>query len=125
MIAAPCVPSWGGSTIRPLCGMTIPAPEPESRDLRLLTAGGADGSHRIPRADVRLPSEGRERSGGANAAARRLRTAPSVQLELVSGRQGPGPEVVWASLPERCREAALLLLARLIDSGAVEEEDAS
>jgi len=51
--------------------------------------------------------------------------AAPVQLELVSGRQGPGPEVVWASLPERCREAVLVLLARLIDSGAVEEEDAS
>ena len=125
MIAAGCVPSWGASTIRRLCGMTIPAPEPESRDLRLLTAGGADGSHRIPLADVRLPSEGCEPSGGASAAARRLRTAPSVQLELVSGRRGPGPEVVWASLPERCREAVLVLLARLIDSGAVEEEDAS
>jgi len=62
MIAAGGVPSWGASTIRPLCGMTIPAPEPESRDLRLLTAGGADGSHRIPLADVRLPSEGRKPS---------------------------------------------------------------
>jgi len=49
-----------------------------------------------------------------------------VQLEFVSGRQGPGPEVVWASLPERCRDAVLVLLARLIDSGAFEgEEDAS
>ena len=125
MIAAGCVPSWGVSTIRPLCGMTNPAPEPESRDLRLLSAGGADGSHRIPLAGVRLPSEGREPSSGASAAARRLRTAAPVQLELVSGRHGVGPEVVWASLPERCREAVLLLLARLIDSGAVDEEDAS
>ena len=126
MIAAGGVPSWGASTIRPLCGMTIPAPEPESRDLRLLTAGGADGSHRIPLADVRLPSEGRKPSGGASAAAIRLRTVAPVQLEFVSGRQGPGPEVVWASLPERCREAVLVLLARLIDSGAFEgEEDAS
>jgi hypothetical protein len=29
---------------------------------------------------------------------------------------------VWASLPERSREAVLVLLARLIGSGAVEEE---
>lgn len=122
MIAAG-VPSWGVSTIRPLCGMTIPAPEPESRDLRLLSAGGVDGW--IPDAGVRLSCEGREPEGGGSAAARRLRTAASVQLELVSGRQGAGPEVVWASLPERCREAVLVLLARLIDSGAVEEEDAS
>jgi len=104
--------------------ITAPEPEPEPRDLRLLAAGGADGSGRIPAADVRLPSEGRKPSGGASAA-RRLRTAAPVQLELVSGRQGAGPEVVWASLPERCREAVLVLLARLIDSGAVEEEDAS
>jgi hypothetical protein len=104
--------------------MMIPAPEPESRDLRLLTAGGADGSRRIPLADGRLPGEGREPSGGASAAARRLRTAAPVQLELVSGRQGPGPEVVWGSLPERCREAVLVLLARLIDAGAVEEDAA-
>jgi hypothetical protein len=45
-----------------------------------------------------------------------------VQLELVSGREGPGPEVVWASLPERAREQVLVLLARLIDTGAVAEE---
>jgi len=105
--------------------MTITAPEPDSRDPRLLAAGGPDGSHRIPDADVRFLAERRGSSGGASAAARRLRTAAPVQLELVSGRQGPGPEVVWASLPERCREAVLVLLARLIDSGAVEEEDAS
>ena len=123
MIAAGCVLSWGASTIRPLCGMTNPAPEPESRDLRLLSAGGADGW--IPLADVRLGSERRGSFGGASAAARWLRTAAPVQLELVSGRQGAGPEVVWASLPERCREAVLVLLARLIDSGVVEEQDAS
>ena len=104
--------------------ITAPEPEPEPRDLRLLAAGGPDGSGRIPAADVRLPSERRGSSGGASAAARRLRTAAPVQLELVSGRPGPGPEVVWASLPERCREAVLVLLARLIDSGAVEEENA-
>lgn len=106
--------------------MTNPAPEPVSRDLRLLSAGGADGSHRIPLADAGLSCEGREPEGGASAAARRLRTAAPVQLELVSGRHGAGPEVVWASLPERCREAVLVLLARLIDSGAVEQgEEAS
>ncbi|MGO9750754.1 MAG: hypothetical protein ACLP8S_13405 [Solirubrobacteraceae bacterium] len=60
--------------------------------------------------------------GGAGRAAGRLRLAGSVQLELVCGRQGPRPEVVWGSLPERTREAVLVLLARLIDAGAVDEE---
>jgi hypothetical protein len=56
--------------------------------------------------------------------ARRLRTAPPAQLELVSVREGPGPEVVWASLPDRVRESVLVLLARLIGVGAVDEEGA-
>ncbi len=60
--------------------------------------------------------------GDQSGALRRLRTAPAVQLELVSGREGSGPEVVWASLPERSREAVLVLLARLVDAGAVAEE---
>jgi hypothetical protein len=43
--------------------------------------------------------------------------APPVQLELISAAQGPGPNVVWASLPQRSREIVLALLARLIDTG--------
>jgi len=54
--------------------------------------------------------------------ARRLRVAPPVQLELVSDREGPKPEAVWASLPEQARGAVLVLLARLIGAGAVEQE---
>lgn len=61
-------------------------------------------------------------SSGASAAARRLRLAPPVQLQLVCEREGPRAEVVWASLPEWTREAVLVLLARLIGSGAVEQE---
>lgn len=54
--------------------------------------------------------------------ARRLRVAPPVQLELLCDRQGPRPEVVWASLPERTRETVLVLLARLIGAGAIEAQ---
>lgn len=128
---------------RPLGEMTIPAPEPDSSahesasdaavddadgravpgrgDLRLLAAPRED-----PGAAVRaVPSSGELGAArGAGAAARRLRAAPPVQLELVSGRRGPGPEVVWASLPERSREQVLMLLARLIDSGAAWEGEA-
>lgn len=66
-------------------------------------------------------SAGLERAAGSEPV-RRLRVAPAVELELVPEREGPRPEVVWASLPERAREAVLALLARLIDAGAVERE---
>jgi hypothetical protein len=94
---------------------------PGRRELRLLAAPerDADGRCVIPEAEAALSPEGLGISGGARA--RRLRLAPPVQLELVSGRQGAGPEVVWASLPERSREAVLVLLGRLIDAGAVEQ----
>ncbi len=59
---------------------------------------------------------------GVERAAGRLRLAASVQLELVCDGQDRQPEVVWASLPERTREAVLVLLARLIDAGGVDEE---
>ena len=59
---------------------------------------------------------------GGREPARRLRLAPSVQLKLVCEPEGPRRQEVWASLPEQTREAVLVLLARLIDAGAVEEE---
>jgi hypothetical protein len=62
-------------------------------------------------------------SDRAAAPVRRLRLAAPVQLELVSVREGPSPEVVWACLPERSREAVLVLLARLIGSGALEQPE--
>jgi hypothetical protein len=119
--------------------MTIPAPEPDPSahqsasepvddggrvgagcgELRVLAAAAGED----PAAAARVVRSLGE-LGGARAAARRLRAAPPVQLELVSGRRGPGGEVVWASLPERSRAQVLVLLARLIDSGAVEEEKA-
>ena len=76
------------------------------------------GSHAIVDADA-----GRSQELGPSRDARRLRLAAPVQLELVSGREGPRPEVVWASLPERTRETVLVLLARLIGSGAIEEPE--
>jgi hypothetical protein len=144
------VPSWRVSTIPGLGAMTIPAPEPDPRargragdcaaepdavagggersapgrgELRLLAAPerDADGRCVIPEAEAAVSPEGLDISSGTRA--RRLRLARPVQLELVSGRQGPGPEVVWASLPERSREAVLMLLGRLIDAGAVEERE--
>lgn len=150
MIAARRVPSWGVSTILGLGGMTIPAPEPKAPEpnfharergggsatelgapagdvervvprpgeLRLLVAPERDDAGMAP--GVGSPTGASALSGSASA--RRLRVAPPRQLELVSGRLGPRPEVVWASLPERSREAVLMLLSRLIDAGAVEQE---
>jgi len=125
--------------------MTIPASEHESHacaseaaTLGDAVAGGGDRSTR-GRGELRLVSAsdrgslaivdadaGRSEEPGPSRDAsrlRRLRLAAPVQLELVSGREGPQPEVVWASLPERSREAVLVLLARLIGSGAVEERE--
>jgi hypothetical protein len=66
---------------------------------------------------------GNAAGGGAEGPARRLRLAPAVQLELVSGPEGSRREVLRASLPEQTREALLVLLARLIGAGAIEDED--
>jgi hypothetical protein len=48
-------------------------------------------------------------------------TSPSPSW--LSVNKGSRREVVWASLPEQTREAVLVLLARLIGAGAVEDED--
>jgi hypothetical protein len=122
MIAAAWVASWGASTIRPLGAMTIPAAEsdPDTREL----ASDAVGGDRWTASDGELRLVAARECADARPVpvARRLRTAPSVQLELVCDREGPRPEVVWASLPERSREQVLVLLARLIDVGAVAQE---
>ncbi len=135
------VSSWGVSTILSHCAMTMaPKPDPDARQratdgaagrendrpppLRgelLLVSGRRDDPYTsAPAAAVSSPVGG-ESCGDASACGRRLRMAPPVQLELVLGGEGPGPEVVWASLPQRSREMVLTLLARLIDTGAVEE----
>ena len=99
------VPSSGVSTIRSIrldCGMTIASlqPDPGARP------HASDGATVIR----------------AARPARRLRLAPPVQLELVCEPQASRPEV-WAALPEQTKEAVLVLLARLIDAGAVEQEE--
>ncbi|MGZ4172534.1 MAG: hypothetical protein ACXVRN_14325 [Solirubrobacteraceae bacterium] len=110
--------SWGVSRIRRLGVMTIPAPEPDPGSSQRASNASAGGGGRVAsrRGELRLVTA----AGGA----RRLRAAAPVQLELVSGRDGSGPEVVWASLPEQAREQVLVLLARMIDSGAVAEDGA-
>lgn len=100
------VSSWPVSRIRSgpfFCGMTITSIklDPEARGRVTGDAAGA----------------------GADRPVRRLRLAPAVQLELVCEPEGSRREVVWASLPEQTREAVLVLLARLIGAGAVEDED--
>jgi hypothetical protein len=60
---------------------------------------------------------------GAEPGARRLRLAPELQLELVCEPEGSRRANVWVALPEQTREAVLVLLARLIDAGAVEQGD--
>jgi hypothetical protein len=134
---------------RHLCGMTIPAPEPDpyarerasdgaaaagavvggdraaagGGELRLLVAPEREDPRAVPEPGARPSIDGPGRLRGSSAQGRRLRLAPPVQLELVSDRKRPRPEVVWASLPERAREQVLVLLARLIGSGAVEESE--
>jgi hypothetical protein len=124
MIAAWRVPSWRPSTIRRRGGMTIPAPEPDpDSSERAGDAAAGRGDRPLPGGGgLQLVAAAARDDSLAVGAARRLRTAPPVQLELVSGRDGPGPEVVWASLPERARERVPVLLARPIDAGAVERE---
>ncbi|HUL46703.1 MAG TPA: hypothetical protein VLV25_06365 [Steroidobacteraceae bacterium] len=121
--------------------MTIPAAEPdphacESASGDCAVVGEANGAA-AGRGEVRLVDaehdgprvvpelEGAHATGelgGVGASARRLRLAPPVQLELVAVGERPAPEAVWGSLPERSRQTVLILLARLIDSGAVEQE---
>jgi hypothetical protein len=144
MTAGRRVSSWGASTLRSSGGMTLPRSEPDpyacasegatvgdgltvgdrsarSRGgLRLVPASDRDASDALVGAEAGRAPE-RDRSSDATRV-RRLRLAAPAQLELVSGREGPPPEVVWASLPERAREAVLVVLARLIGSGAIEEE---
>jgi len=121
--------------------ITTPEPEPPTRERASDSAAAvaAGGERSAPargelvllgareRKDGRAVPEAAASSPGglapaSGAPARRLRLAPPVQLELVSEREGPRPEVVWASLPERTREAVLMLLARLIGAGAVEQD---
>ena len=144
MIARCCVLSWGVSTILAHCAMTMsPEPDPDAPQRATDGAAGLENDrpppHRgelrlvSPRRDrypsvaaaAALPPAGGESASDASARARRLRLAAPVQLELVSAGEGPAPEVVWASLPQRSREMVLALLARLIDSGAVEEGGAA
>jgi hypothetical protein len=124
MIFASCVPSWDVSRIRRLGGMTIPAPEPDPGSSEHASDPVAGGGERLApgRGELRLVAAAERDGSRAVGGPRRLRAAPPVQLELVSGREGLGPEVVWATLPEQARERVLVLLARLIDTGAVAEE---
>ena len=142
MTAVWCVSSWAASIVWPSGGMTIPASEPDplARVREGVTVGdgltAGDRSAR-GRGGLRLVSAGdrkaivdadagrsRERGRSSDAGrVRRLRPAAPVQLELVSAREGPPPGVVWASLPEQAREAVLVLLARVIGSGTVEERE--
>lgn len=124
MIVASCVPSWDASRIRRLGVMTIPAPEPDPGSSERVSDASVGGDERVAsgRGELRLVAVAERDGSSPVGGTRRLRAAPAVQLELVSGREGPGPEVVWASLPEQAREQVLVLLARLIDAGAVEEE---
>ena len=114
MIAAECVPSWGASTIRRVCGMTITAPEsePDTRerasDSPAAVDGVAGGGDRSSPGcgELRLVAAAQRDDARPVAAARRLRAAPPVQLELVSGREGPGPELVWASKSKEAFEGS-------------------
>jgi hypothetical protein len=83
------------------------ASAPGRGELRLVAAPGGGAARADPR---------------ARAGARRLRVAPARQLELVPAREGSGAGVVWAGLPEPTRHAVLVLLARLIGAGAIDEE---
>ena len=53
---------------------------------------------------------------------RRLRIAAPTQQALVIPGLAPSPHQRWFSLPEQTQSAVLVLLARLIARGVVEEE---
>lgn len=145
MIARCPVPSWGASRILADCAMTMaPEPDPVARQRATDGAAGPENDRPPPhRGELRLVSGRRDdlhasapaaavcsppgggSCGEASARGRRLRLAAPVQLELVLTGERPAPEVVWASLPHHCREIVLALLARLIDSGAVERDGAA
>jgi hypothetical protein len=126
MIFASVVPSWGVSRIRRLGVMMIPAPEPDPGSSERGSDASAGGDEWVAsgRGELRLVAVAERDGSRAAGGTRRLRAAPPVQLELVSSREGPGPEVVWGTLPEQAREQVLVLLARLIGVGAVDEEGA-
>jgi hypothetical protein len=54
---------------------------------------------------------------------RRLRIAAPVQLPLDLPELPVGPTQRWATLPESARHTVLVLLARLISRGVLDEED--
>jgi hypothetical protein len=85
-------------------GMTIASPQPD------------------PTARERASAGARVGEGGPG---RLLRLAPAVQLALACEPEGSRGQDVWATLPEQTREAVLVVLARLIDAGAVEQGDAA
>ena len=120
--------------------MTIaPEPDPDVRQRATDGAAGAENDRQLPRrgelwlvsarrddphptvaAAASLPAGGRflrrcERPGKAAATG----AAGAAQTRL--GWRGPRAGGRWASPPQRSREMGLALLARLIDSGAVEE----
>ncbi len=75
-----------------------------------------------PQPDPTARERASDSAAGAGGPGRRLRLAPAVQLELACEPEGSRRAGVWATLPEQTREAVLVLLARLIDAGAVEQE---
>jgi hypothetical protein len=93
-----------------------------------VTVGGecAAGGRAARRGELRLvverdDADARERAAASGRGARRLRIAPAVQLELACAPPGARPAVVWDELPADTREALLVVLARLIGAGALEE----
>src|ERR1700756_2535876 len=120
--------------------MTSPAPESDP-SAHQSASDADDGRLAAGRSELRLLAvPGREDAGaaagavavrsagelgvarGAGVELQRLRAAPPVQLELVSGRRDDRLGVVWASFPAHSRERVLVLLTRLIDAGALEQE---
>lgn len=86
------------------------------------SSGRAVDGRSARRGEPRLVAE-RDDAGAVDGATagshggRRLRAAPAMQLELGESRAA----TVWAGLPTATRETVLVVLARLIGAGAVEE----
>jgi hypothetical protein len=135
------VVSWVVLRIGVACSMAIAAPQPGSHPSPRVSDGGdvvgvaavaadQEGSVGVPRPgrdELRLvAAPGRDGlhagANGGGGPLRRLRVAPALQLELVCGQQDPRAGVVWAGLPERARQSVLVVLARLIGAGAIDEE---
>jgi hypothetical protein len=144
LISGVAVPSGGASRIGVACGRPVMRPTggrglaaarratcrhvslsldftADVGDDEMVSRGRVDGNRSARRADLRVVAERTAGDSGDRDGGRRLRVAPAVQLELACGPEETRSASVWEAMPAGTREAVLVVLARLIGVGAVEE----